>query len=77
MWNAKGICLNESFILIHLAVKVPDTKTKPVHPGMFYMQSPILEPRRLRRPVLEKAAKPNFRAKKAAAKQKKAESCRR
>ena len=41
------------------------------------MRSPILEPRRLRRPVLEKAAKPNFRAKKAAAKQKKAESCRR
>ena len=30
LWNSKGIFPNECFILIHLAVKVPDTKTKPV-----------------------------------------------
>ena len=47
IWNAKGVFLNECFICIQLAIKVPDTKTKLVQHGKFYVRNPTLEPRRL------------------------------
>ena len=53
LWNAKWFFLNESFIFMQLAIKVPDTKTKPVQSGSFFVQRPILEPRRPRSPVLK------------------------
>ena len=53
LWNAKGIFLNECFIVMQLAIEVPDTETKPVHPGRFFVRRPILEPRRPQTPLLE------------------------
>ena len=46
IWTAKGVFLNECFIFLGLAIKVPDTKVKLFQPGQFYVRSPILEPRR-------------------------------
>ena len=50
IWTAKGVFLNEGFIFLGLAIKVPDTKTRLEKPGQFYVRNPILEPRR---PILE------------------------
>ena len=46
IWTTKGVFLNECFILTQLAIEAPDRKLKLVHPGQFYVRSPILEPRR-------------------------------
>ena len=50
LWNAKGVFLNECFIFIQLSIEVPDTRTKLVKSGQFYVRSPSFEPRR---PILK------------------------
>ena len=58
IWTAKGVFLNECFIFVALTIKVPDSKTRFVQPGQFYVRSPILEPRR---PILEPRKQPQLK----------------
>ena len=46
IWNVKGAVLNECFLLVQLAIKVPDTRKKNIPSCRFYVRSPTLEPRR-------------------------------
>ena len=46
IWTTKGVFMNECSIFLGLASEVPDTKSRLVRPGSFYVRSPVLEPRR-------------------------------